>query len=321
MAYQTVRDLVLQKNFDGETIRFDLVKQPGIVMTALAQASNDGINHKYKKLLALPTGTVGGLDGGVTPTTQNDEFADIGMSFWQALEQEAAEVIDNMIGGAPKYFEGSLPDYEEAFWQDSAKSFIYGGNSTFGDVKFTDGFHQYAKRYGNVIQMGGTTGSTTSIFAVKWNRKRCSTIWNGESINTGQFLTSKALNGGAPLMAMANVTTQEQKLVYQALHKGYFGLFSGSTYDIAAMTQIEDAADDRPTSTLLNKLIDMVKGDPSDTILYCSRNGRRMVNALKDAKLQLNIQDKDFNILVDNFNGYRLVVDDNISDVETNVLD
>ncbi len=319
MINQTLRDIVLQKNAPGSPIMNHLKKSPGIIKTAFATFANDGLKHNHKKLIALPSFTAGDLGGTVTPTGQKSEFVTAGLTYLQALESEPQAVLDNMIGGAGAYFAGSALGYEESFLQDTTKGFIYGSDGTFGAGTNGKGFHQIAKEYGNVIQRGGSTGGNSSIFAVKWDRDTCSTLYNGDVIGTGRFMVTQPLHGKQAVPVVHNVTTGESRIDYQMLHKGYSGLFSGSSFDIAAMTQIDGSH--LPTAILLQELIDMVNGTAENTFLYMTSRTKRYIETLSDAKYERGNMDKDYNILLSYFNTIPIVVDGNISNVETNVLD
>ena len=320
MANITLRDIIAAKNAPDAPIMSHLTKTSGILATGAAKAANDGIKHIYQKLMALPTLTATTLTGSTTPVTINNEVDSVNLALVQSHMSEAAAVLDNYPGGASAFFGEAKAAFEESFMQDSAKAVIYGNDSTFGNTSFAKGFHQIAKANSKVIQMGGATGSRTSIFAVKWNPAACSLLFNGADVGAGQVIQATALNGGQPVLVTNNTTTGSARYDYQLYLKGYLGFYSATQYDVAAMTQIQDDTDDRPTAAGLDRLLDMVKAD-NNTFLYMSRQGKRLVEMLDDSKLHLGTADNDYNTRLDYWQGIPIAIDDNISDVETTVLD
>ena len=319
MANQTVRDIIQAKNAKDAPIMKHLKKTSGILATGQSRLANDGIKHVYQKLASLPSLSSTLLDDSVAPTTTNKNNYSVNLSLLQAYMSEPANVLDNYPGGARAFFREQMEIYNESFFQDSSKSIIYGNNSTFGDTTYSAGLHQYAKAYSNVITAGGDSGSRTTIFAVNWSRF-CTMLFNENDVSEGKVLRFNTF-GGTPRMVKENTTTRASRLDYEMQAQGYIGFVSATKYDVAAYTQIQDAADDRPTATNLDKLLDYVKADPTTTFLYMSRTGRRLVEQLADSKYQRGNVDNDYNTRLDYWNTIPIVIDDNIRDDETTVLD
>jgi len=144
-------------------------------------------------------------------------------------------------------------------------------------------------------------------------------LYNGDVIGGGRFMITQPLHNKKAVPVIHNVTTGESRIDYQMLHKGYAGMFSGNSFDIAAMTQIDGSH--LPTAMLLQELIDMVEGTAGNTLLYISSRKKRYIETLSDAKYERGSMDKDYNVLLSYFNTIPIVVDGNISNVETSVLD
>jgi len=318
---RTVRDIIQAKNQKDAPILYHLQKQSGLMATAQARLANDGIKHTYTKIKELPALTSTLLDGSVAPTVTNKNNYSVNLSLQQAYEIIPVNVVNNeqYPGGIQGYAREAIATYNESFSQTGAKSIFYGNDTTFGDGTYSAGLHQYAKAYGNVIQAGGDTGSRTTIFAVSWDPRWCTTLYNEMDINQGRMMNVDTF-GGSPRMVKDNTTTKAAIYGYELHMQGYLGFVSSTKYDVAAYTQLQDAADDRPTATNLDKLLDYVKAGPN-TFLYMSRNARRMVEQLADAKYQRGNGDNNYDTRLDYWNGVPIVIDENISDVETTVLD
>lgn len=326
MANATIRRLATEYALPGEALIDDLVKKSGFLKTAQVILSNQGYQHKYKKVSALPTASIRSRGGSVTDQTVNDELANIDLKLISVAQSEPKEICDEL--GVANYFKRMRPSVMEAIGQKASNSVFYGNNSTWGDVSGFLGLHQIAKAAvrtdslnsnSNVIQAGGTTAYRSTIFAVKFQPEKCGFVINGKRFGAGNLIETTIFQ---PAMEVTNTTTGAKKPVYQVLYEMDAAFLSTSFYDVAAMTQIQDDDNDRPTVGRMNLLCDLVHAESDGTtILYMNRTAYRLVQELKNTKLVVYTGDKDYNTAVDTWEGIPIVIDDNLSAVETNVLD
>lgn len=319
MANATLRRLVTEYGGTGEAVIDHLIKYSGILKTANVIPSTHGTFHKYKTISALPTGSFRSLNGGYTDQTINEEVKQRDLKLVGAVQSEDKALCEEI--GVAKYFMDNRPIFMEGLGQTIVKQILYGTDSTFGNVTGFTGLHQIAKANSKVIQATGTTGSRTTIFAVRYH-KESGLLVNGKILNNlSELIVQTVLNNGQPVLEVVNTTTGEKKPVYQVLYEAQLAWQSASVYDVAAYTQLADATDKRPTAANIDKLVDYVRGSSSDTFLYANRDAIRMIGMLKDSKLQLGSMDNDYQTKIDFWNTIPLVIEDNISSVETTVLD
>jgi len=326
MANQTLRDLVV--SYAGKGASIDLVmshltKKSGILKTAQAIPANYNIYHKYKKVSALPTFTVGGVVQDLTDVTVSNDVYQQELCSIDAIQTEYKKLCDNYPGGARAFFRDQYLAFIEGWGQAASTQLIYGTDATFGNEAGTIGFHQIAKANSKVVTCGGTTGSRSTIFAVKWDSQTCGVLFNPVAASSGNFLKVTALHGGNPYPEVINDggSDQSKKLVYGTSYESYLGLLSASAYDIATLTQIQDDTGDLPTAARIDQIIDYVHGDEGSTFLYMNRDVRRMCRTLKDSKLEMGAFDKNYDMRIDYWNGIPIVTDENILSTETTVLD
>lgn len=314
----TLRDLGVMYEVEGMPSIENLVKKSGILKTALAIPSSNGTFHKYKMLDDLPTGTVRTIGGGVVAQVTSKTPIQLDLKEIYSVCEEDATIVEET--GIQSYFMEEMPIFTEGMGQTVAKLMIYGNDPTFGLADGPLGFHQIAKASGNLVQKGGDTGSRTTIFVVKYRpgRAGCGLVYNDKIMQAGEIVKARLVNNGNRIVE--NVSgTQYPK--YKMDFTSYFAFLSGSNYDVAAITQIQDATDDRPTAADIDTIIDMVKGTAEDTFIYSSRTGKRLGGMLKDSKLQLGAFDDNYRTRIDFWDGIPWVVDENIRDDETTVLD
>lgn len=323
MANQTLRDLIVAyagKSAMVDMVMSHLVKRSGILKTALAIPANYNIYHKYRKMAALPSFTVGGMNQNLTDVTVNKDLFQSELASIDAIQTEYKKELDNYPGGPTKFFTDQFLGFIESWGQSASNNIIY-GTSSLGNSAGIIGLHQIAAAYGNVITETGTSGSTTTIFAVKYDPKSCGVLYNPAA---GKFLNVTKINEGKPYSEVINDggDDQSKKMVYGTSYESSIGFLSASKYDVAAYTQIQDASGDVPIADNMDELIDMVKGDEGSTFLYCNRTALRLLRRLKESKLEMGTVDKNYDVRVDFWNGIPIVIDENILDTEstTNIV-
>lgn len=314
----TLRDLGVLYAVEGAPSMENLVKKSGILATAPVIPSSHGTFHKYKILDELPTGSIRTIGGGVTAQVTKKTPIQLDLKEIYAVLEDDATIVEET--GVEAYFREEMDPFTEGMGQTVAKLLIYGNDPTFGAADGPQGLHQLAKASGNVIQQGGATGSRTTIFVVKYRpgRNGCGVVVNSKVIETGEIVKASLVNKGDKIVEnVSGVQYPKYKMDFQS----YFAFLSGSNFDVAAYTQLEDADTDRPTAGNMDASIDSVKGTAADTFIYCSRTGKRLLGQLKNSKLQLGNMDNDYKTRLDFWDGIPVVVDDNIRNDETTVLD
>jgi len=307
---------------DSPTIIADLIKRSGILQTAIVRKASHGIKHKYKIFNELPSATFRNIGGGIVPVAISKTRASIDL--WNAvmlLEADYKDVEENP-GSKAGWETANSPAAVEGFGQTIAKQIIYGTDPTFGSTNGFLGFHQYAKANSKVVkQMGGDVtpgaGKCSTLFAVRWDENDGASIRVGSQSN---IVNIRDLTPATPVTSVTNTTTNEKDLVYQWLIDGFLSLIIPSATSVAAITQID--LTHAPTVTDINNLVDAVDTGTGQVYLYCNNVVRNLIYNLKDGKLKLVPGDTEYNTQVLNWNGMApLVLDQNLSRVETSVLD
>jgi len=322
MATATLRALAAQWALEGDASMDHLTVNSGFLQVAEAIPASHKALHKYKKLNALPSFTVSNPGGSRGDTTTDDNVFDNHLKIVAANESEPADILEDWDGGASAYFAAQRPSYLEAFGQAVSNIMFYGDNATFGNVTGFRGLHQIAKANSKVTQCGGASGSRNTIFAVKFRSgsNGCGVLYDNAITGGGDIMESEVLNGGQKVLEVTNTTGNQKKEVYQVVHKGKMSFLSTSVYDVAALTQIENAATDLPTADRIDTILDAVRAS-GNTFLFMNRATRRMVNALNASALSTDPGTTDFYSWLTSWNGIPIIIDDNLLSTETTALD
>lgn len=314
-----VQNLMVEWGVQGSPLIIaDLVKRSGMLQTALIRPASDGIKHKYKWMNELPTASFRAIGGSVVPSTISKDKAAIDL--WNLVTYLKADYkdVEENPNGKNGWVASNMPGANQGFGQAIAKQCFYGTDPTFGSTAGFLGLHQYAKLNGNVVkQMGGASGASNTLFAVRWDADDGASIRHGSQPN---LINIRDLTPTTPMTTVTDTTTGAETIDYKWLIDAFFALIIPSKTSVAALTQID--ATHAPTVTDINNLIDAVDTGNGNIYLYCNNKVRSMVWNLKDGKLKMVPSDSSYNTMVTNWNGMAdLILDQNLVSTETSVLD
>ena len=324
MARNTLLDLSLAYASKGTQAIIDsMVKSSAFLRTAGIEFANNGFKHTFPVVTDLPGVNVRGLNEGTVPTKGKKRLDEISLKIFESKQSEDYLMCDNYPGGTAQFFADNAPLYTEALVQAFVNNAIY-GTTALGNTKGFKGIHQYVKDNATTQrkQLGGASGASTSIIAVRWKPGVCGLVvptYQGKNLD--QMLKVKVLNGGNPISIPSDTTTGEEMTVYQAVYNALMGLMCGSVYSMGAICQIDSTH--KPTATNMNNLVDSVRSQPGDgfTFIYASRIGQSYIADLKDSKYYIVGQDKNYDNIVEFWRGVPIMVEDNILNTETNAID
>ena len=321
MAKQTLQYLATQWSAAQQMFIDNLTKSAGILRTASVGYANNGLFHKYNFATALPTASIRSINGSVTPTTTTFDLKQLDLKELITLETVDATLAKGDPSGPDGYMNKVAPGHMESLAQAAEKSIVYGLNGTYGAVDGFKGFHDLAKeaetaRSLSVIDAGGTS-NTTSIFAVHWKPEVCQLVLPSGIAAGGDLVVSTVMNNGQVTLMVTNTTTGAQMPVYQVMYQMMLALQAGSNYSVHRIIGV-DSGSNAPTAAEIDTLVDLVKGDSANTILYTSRLGKRAMQTLKATKFFTQaVQDQNMNTMLDFWNGIPVIVSDNILETET----
>ena len=294
----------------------DLIKRSGLLQTAVVSKASHGIKHKYRTFNTLPTAVFREIGSGIVPQKIDVNWAEIALKEIAFDLFDDYQAIDQYPGGKDQWLIDNTPAVMAAIANAVAQAVYYGYDPTFGMSKAFKGFHQYAKDLGNVTkQAGGSTGSRNTIFAVRWDDLDGASL----RVNNSELISVKDITPIQPTVMVTNTSTNEQLNIYKWLISSYFTLVVPSKKSVAAITQITSAA--IPTASDMDALIDAVAAPSGNVFLYMNGTTKALINSLKGGKLNLFNGDNTYDQNLLAWGNTPIILDDNLSAVETTVLD
>jgi len=303
---------------DSPVIIADLIKKSGLLQTALIAKASHGFQHKYKFYNELPSATFRTIGGSIVPSTISKDRAKIDL--WNLityLKGDYKDVEENP-GGKKGWVAANMPAAMAGFGQALTTQIFYGTDPTFGSTTGFLGFHQYAKANSKVTaQLGGTTASRNTLFAVRWEEDDGASIRIGSNAN---LMNIRDLTPTDPTTTVTDTTTGAESVDYKWLIETFCALVVPSATSCAAITQIDSSH--APTVGQINDLIDAVDTGSGRIVLYCNTVVKNLIWNLKNTALKLAPADYDYNTQILSWNGMaQLSLDTNLVSTETTVLD
>jgi len=315
----TLHELLVTSNSPQAPVVGNLVKTLGVLSTAQAGYSSDYLRHEYSVATADPTAAVRAVGGSIIPTNGNEILASL------TLPQIGAYASIDMshakkYGGIEQYLNqpNRRDAYTRACLQKTELAAIYGDNATFGVAGGFKGFHQIAKANSQVVQLSGTTGSRTSIFAVHYNPDEVQFIFP-QMLNDAFIVNAELVGNGGLQGVTTNTSTDARKLTYEAYFWLNAAFQAGHNYSVAAITQCDSTH--KPTAIQIDALIDAVKGlADGNTFIYVNRTGRQYIRSLKST-MYVDTSNTAYNTEVASWNGIPIILTETILSTETTALD
>lgn len=304
-----LRQLLIDIKSPQAPITSEVVKALGILDTAQVGFSSDFLRHEYEVLKEDGEAAIRSVNGSIISTMENTIMASIQLPTIQRLVT-IDQIIKMKYGSIEAFLDSKsrTSTYIRSIMHKLAQAVIYGDDPTVGVPGAFKGLRQIAKANGQLINAGGTAGSSTSILAVHWAEGETQIVIPEQQ---NRNLVQMELVGGGTLQApTADPATGAKNLNYSVSFWTNAALQCGSKYSVAAINKIDSSH--KPTASMIDELIDAVKGmADGNTFLYMNRTARRYLKELKYNKLEIAPSDS-INTMVATWDNIPVILDEMI---------
>ena len=295
------------------TVSETIMKASGLIASMNFDMANAGDKDIYSQFNSLPTASISTPGSGLTGQSITGENKELSLAYATILQEEVKAIVDGAaIAGltVESYFQMKAPLFYEALAQKFSTLAFYG---SLADTACPfRGLKQIANDNSQYITASGTTGGVTSIFAVRWVPNKSTGLYNPVMMNNGELVKSDWMNSGLSYIQTEADTKRYE--YYGMKHTLNLGL-KVTSKDLVAVYRDIDASH-LPTSDNMDYLLDIVKADPTNTVLYMNRTARRYLMKLKNTKLEVGNADNGINNKVLYWNEIPIVIDENITITE-----
>jgi hypothetical protein len=213
-------------------------------------------------------------------------------------EMEVRQDTADQFGGPAAYFAKKEPHILKRAGEDTERKLIY------------ENWLAKAIADGNAIDAGAISGGVYSIVAMRLEEGVNNGLFDPTQFNKGLLLNKFPINGGNLYKTTESGGTV---LGYGVAMKGRFGWQNLSTRNVAAICNIQEGK--LPTAAMVDDILSDVRAKPADTILICHPKGKTLALApFKESALQMGVQDKEYNRMIDFWNGVPVITTYNMYD-------
>jgi len=290
------REIAIEKaTKQPQMVNFLLNTNPVLANMPMEPTSN-GTNHVYEEMLSITEAQVVDLDEAL-PTVDSTS----------ALKQMNVSAIGGTLivgedkakafGGPGYYFNTKIPGILEKTGNSLEKSTLYNNMRAAAVAAYSNS--SLTGNTDHAILAGGSGSLLNSIIAVKWESGNTTGLYNPEGFGKGMLFDIKAISNGA-LYAHT-----DSRLVYGARLKSHFGVLNANPRNVATIMNID--ADNIPTEDEIDTMLEAVRADSMNTVIYMHPGTLRLLRAYKDSALRVGVEDKNFDRQIEKWNGIPVV--------------
>ena len=320
MSLYTLRDWAVDYDIldtDMTKMIENLTKKSGLLKTMMVQPASHNMFHRYALAENLPTAGFRLINGSITPSKATSKIQQEDLVELNALDERDKRLVESSPLQNDAVFASDSPQYIESMGQTLSKQFFYGTTGA-GDADGYQGLRQLAIANSKSITGSGTEGSSTTIFAVRWQKGVMTGLFDPSTFNSGNPINMEMVSDGKPYPAVTNVSTGAKKFLYGMLYSASLGLLGAGIANVACYTRIQDDTSDKPTAANMDKLIELIEGysNTEDTFIYLNGRALRLLQELKVSKLTTAVYDEEHSTWLRYWDTIPLIVDDNLINTE-----
>ena len=252
--------------------------------------STHGLQHAYQELVSVTGGDLVGVDEALPSAdlTTKLNWKELGILGFNI--EAGIDTVKTIAGDFPSYLAQKVPGITRKTSMDAEKSLIY------------NILRAYAKANSKLISAynGGSGTTHYTLLAVRWEESALCGLYDEDGFGQGAMLETIYLSGGQPYKNASG------KTVYGADFKSYLGFLTASKANIAGIVNINDSH--KPTAAMIDDMLDeCYAGTNGKTFIYGHPKALRMINDLKESRLQMGPNDTHYSRRIGDWDGIDLV--------------
>jgi hypothetical protein len=260
--------------------------------------------ERFDRKTGRPSVSFRSLGSRVTPSKGKREAWQEGVFLLSGYSEVDAVKADRDPRGARVYREEQDKDYLESIGYTLSQHTFYGSN---GKSEGFDGLFKRLPSSADTFVSAGGSEEGTSIYAVKLGPNKFMGIYNvgpkGALIEANDY------------DRFLDKTSEGVNEVYGMFFNAAMGIAQYHPKSIGRIGKID--ASHKPSATMFTTLFGKMGWKPD--VLVTTWTGAGYISELKLATLRMSVQDKNFDIEVDNYAGVPIIVDPALSDAEGSI--
>jgi len=259
------------------------------------ESSTHRLFHSYEKLTEVTGATFGDIDAAPSTVGIESGIYRQDLSVLSGIETAGIDAV-SLLGGMNAWMAKRLPLVLKKTGANVENDFYY------------NLFRQSAIDNGNVQQGTGTTGSCYSMTVIRFEEGTCTGLYDPEGYGDGKLLYTEKLNGGAVYPNASN------QLVHGYHLRGYTGGLVADNRHTASIVNVKLVdVDDSGFDQKIDDMIIQARADMGNSVIVMHPTLKSRLNYWKASKLQLGVNDNNFNRTLDAWEGVPILTSYNLS--------
>jgi|GEM_PF-4304637 len=296
----------------------DLEKASGLLQSMRMSPANNGFFHRYMLAEDLAYGGFRSLNGSIVPNSPTQEILTEDLSELAAIHELDSSYVESFNKPIEKVFGAYSSQFTTGMGQKLSRQYLYGLEGD-GDADGFQGLRQLSIDNGLTQSMGGAEGSSATMFVIRWQPGVMEGLFNEGMMANGSIVDMEIINGGKTYTKTTNTTTGAVKPIKAAMYKTSLGLLRAGAYNVATITNIQDATDKKVSVEAIEKAIEQVKGytNAGETVIVLNSRCMRLIKELKDTKITTYDDSDKYSARLKSWDGViPFFIDDNITNTE-----
>jgi len=300
-AINTFREDAINKATKQPEMVDELTEESPILARIPVQDASAELHNVYEQTETVIAAQLVDADSALPTINATTSLKQVDLSII-AGEMEVGEDKAKLFGGAPAYFASKRPIILRETGNQLEQSILY------------NNLRAFAQANGKLQLAGGATASVqNSIIAVTWKPGEITGLTSPDGFGNGALMDELAINGGNAyhLRSVTGV------LGYGIRMKSYLGIQLANTRYVSGIANIEIDDEDPdnwniPTEEDIEIMLEDCRAQSGQTLIYCAPKVRRLVlGKYKAAKIQMTPTDKDYDRMIDRWDGVEILTSRN----------
>jgi len=279
----------------------ELTEESPILARIPVQDASAELHNVYEQTQTVIAAQLVDADAALPTINATTKLKQVDLSII-AGEMEVGEDKAKLFGGAAAYFAKKRPLILRETGNQLEQSIIY------------NNLRAFAAANSKLQDAGGTTsGVQNSIIAVTWKPGEITGLTSPNGFGNGALMDILAINGGNAY----HMRSQAGVLGYGIRMKSYLGMQLANSRYVSGIANIEINDEDPddwniPTEEDIEIMLEDCRAQSGQTLIYCAPKVRRLVlGKYKAAKIQMTPTDKDYDRMVDRWDGVEILTSRN----------
>jgi len=287
------REVAIKRSTKQPQMVDQLLEEAPILGAIRMEDSTDGLHNVYEEIESVTPAQLVDADEALPVVNAKTNLKQVDLSVVGGII-EVGEDKARAFGGAAAYFAKKQPIIMQKTGMDLEKSILY------------NSFRAYALANSKLQDAAGTGSTNYSMLCVKFVPGQVTGLFDSEGFGSGAFMDVESLSGG-------NIYKDSNGVLVRGIrYKSYMGMQLANARYVSGIANIDITNSKTPTEKQILQMLEDARATSGNTLIMCHPMVLSLVlGAFKSSALQMRPDSRDYNTMIDTWNGIEIVTSRN----------